>query len=567
MKGFQSLVRLELVNLFGLNTYRYTKDPKEKKKKLALLIALGFVGVVLMGYAGVTAYALADFGLADKIPMLFALLAFVLQLGLGAMKAKSLIYREKDLELLTALPIRGTQVAAARMVRLYVDGLILTTLVMLPSMILCGIYTDAGALFYVGILPALLILPILPVAISAWVGILFAAIISRFRHKVLAEVILVVIMMVGMFAVAAATSTNTMTVGTDSKVSSAESTETAEKTTEKLSEEEKEKQKEEQRRQENERMKAKMSAAARDALQSLESSFPPARILGEGLQKPDIMVLLIYLLISLSIFGVTVFIIGRNFFSISEKLRTVTRHREYQLEHLAEQSVMKALVKKEAAGYFSSGIYVANTIVGPVLAIGISVAMAFIDLSKPFADMPMIHADAILPYLVGGFFSMMSISSCSISMEGKNWWIPRSLPISTKEILGAKALFNMIFLAPVYGLMEVILLFTVRANLADRLWLILIPLAGIPFAVLFGLFLNLKFPKFHWENATEVVKQSAASGLSLLGGFVMILPGMGAMLLPEGYRHILNPVVLLLIAGLTWLLYRKVMNYPLEDRL
>ena len=243
MKGFQSLVRLELVNLFGLNTYRYTKDPKEKKKKLALLIALGFVGVVLMGYAGVTAYALADFGLADKIPMLFALLAFVLQLGLGAMKAKSLIYREKDLELLTALPIRGTQVAAARMVRLYVDGLILTTLVMLPSMILCGIYTDAGALFYVGILPALLILPILPVAISAWVGILFAAIISRFRHKVLAEVILVVIMMVGMFAVAAATSTNTMTVGTGSKVSSVESTETAEKTTEKLSEEEKEKQK------------------------------------------------------------------------------------------------------------------------------------------------------------------------------------------------------------------------------------------------------------------------------------------------------------------------------------
>ena len=157
------------------------------------------------------------------------------------MKAKSLIYREKDLELLTALPIRGTQVAAARMVRLYVDGLILTTLVMLPSMILCGIYTDAGVLFYVGILPALLILPILPVAISAWVGILFAAIISRFRHKVLAEVSLVVIMMVGMFAVAAATSTNTMTVGTDSKVSSVESTETAEKTTEKLSEEEKEK--------------------------------------------------------------------------------------------------------------------------------------------------------------------------------------------------------------------------------------------------------------------------------------------------------------------------------------
>ena len=328
--------------------------------------------------------------------------------------------------------------------------------------------------------------------------------------------------------------------------------------------EEKEKQKEEQRRQENERMKAKMSAAARDALQSLESACPPAGILGEGLQKPDFLVLLIYLLISLVFFVITVFVLGRNFFAISARLRTVSRHREYQMEALKEQSVMKALVKKEAARYFSSGIYVANTIVGPILAIGFAVALAFIDLSKPVKDLPMVHMESALPYLLGGFFSMISISSCSISMEGKNWWIPRSLPLSTREILGAKALFNLIFLAPVYCLMEVILMFTVRVSLADRLWLLLVPLVGIPFSVLFGLFLNLKFPKLHWENATEVVKQSAASGLSLLGGFAILLPGVGAMVLPDGYRHLLNPVMILVIAGVSWLLYRKVMSFPLE---
>ena len=572
MKEFRVLARLELINLFGLNTYRYTKDPKEKKKKLALLIALGFVGVVLMGYAGGTAYALADFGLADKIPMVYALLAFLLQLGLGAMKAKSLIYRETDLDLLTALPFRGTHVAAARIVRLYVDGLILTTLVMLPGMIICGIHTGAGALFYVGILPAFLILPILPVAISAWVGILFAAIISRFRHKVLAEVLLVVIMMVGMLAVSAAFSTNTMTAGGDNGVSSSGSASTVEKSTERSVESSAEKttaaltkeEKEAEKQAENERMKAKLSAAAKNAIQGLESAFPPARILGEGLQKPDFPILLVYLAISLLVFAITVFILGRNFFAISARLRTVTRHREYQMEALKEQSVMKALVKKEAARYFSSGIYVSNTIVGPVLAIGFSVALAFMDLSKQIEGWPMIHLEAALPYLLGGFFSMMSISSCSISMEGKNWWIPRSLPLSTREILGAKALFNLIFLAPVYGLMEVILMFTVRANLVDRLWLLLIPLAGIPFSVLLGLFLNLKFPKLHWENATEVVKQSAASGLSLLGGFALLIPGMGAMVLPDGYRHLMNPVMILVIAGISWLLYRKVMSYPLK---
>lgn len=584
MKEIRVLARLELINLFGLNTYRYTKAPKEKRKKLALLMALGLVGVVLMGYTGGTAYALADFGLADKIPMVYVLLAFALQLGLGAMKSKSLIYRETDLELLTALPIRGIHVAAARMVRLYVDGLILTLLVLLPGMILCGIYTGAGALFYVAILPVLLILPILPVAISAWVGILFAAIIARFRHKVLAEVLLVVILMVGMLILSAAFSTNTMTAGSEDRGSSSGSMSSAEgiaglstepsselstkqsaeslteAATEKLSDEEKEA----RRQAENERIKAKLSATVKDTLQGLESAFPPARLLGEGLLRTDFLILLSYLLISLLVFGGTVFILGRSFFRLSARLRTVTRHREYQLEALKAQSVMKALVKKEAAGYFSSGIYVANTIVGPILAIGFAVALAFMDLSKPVKDWPMIHLESALPYLLGGFFSMLSISSCSISMEGKNWWIPRSLPLSTREILGAKALFNLIFLAPVYGLMEVILLFTLRVSLADRLWLLLIPLAGIPFSVFFGLFLNLKFPKLHWENATEVVKQSAASGLSLLGGFVLLLPGVGAMLLPDGYRHLMNPVMILVIAGLSLLLFRKVMSYPLE---
>ena len=213
MSEFRVLAKLELVNLFGLNTYRYTRDKKEKKKKKALLIALFFVGFMLMGYMLSTAYGLAYFGLADKIPMVFFLLAFMLQLGLGAFKSKSLIYREKDLELLSGLPVRGTHVAAARMVRLYVEGLIVTTLVVLPSMILCGVDTGAGALFYVGILPAIFILPILPAAISAWVGILFAAIISRFRHKVLAEVLLVITLVIGMFILSAAMSTNTMTGG------------------------------------------------------------------------------------------------------------------------------------------------------------------------------------------------------------------------------------------------------------------------------------------------------------------------------------------------------------------
>ena len=568
MSEFRVLAKLELVNLFGLNTYRYTRDKKEKKKKKALLITLFFVGLMLMGYMLSTAYGLAYFGLADKIPMVFFLLSFMLQLGLGAFKSKSLIYREKDLDLLSGLPVRGTHVAAARMVRLYVEGLIVTTLVVLPSMILCGVDMGAGALFYVGILPAIFILPILPAAVSAWIGILFAAIISRFRHKVLAEVLLVIILVIGMFILSAAMSTNTMTGGetgnkTETVINGENDTvngDDTDKTDKKLTK----KERREQKKLEAERMKAKMSVAAEKAINSLEDGCPPARILGRALLKHDFAVILIYFLISIVTLGLTSFVIGKNFFRLSSRLRTVTRHREYHLEAMAEQSVMKALVKKEAAQYFSSGIYVSNTIVGPLLAVGMSIALAFIDLSKPVPDLPSANLEAGIPYLLGGFFSMMSISACSVSFEGKRWWLSRSLPLSSKEILGAKAIFNLIVLTPVYVVMEVILLFVMRVNLMDRLWLLLIPLAAMPFAVLFGLILNLRFPKMHWENEVEVVKQSASSGLSLLGGFVIILPGLGAVFLPDTFRNILNLAVVLVISWLAWLMYRKICGCNLE---
>lgn len=548
MKELWAMIRLELINLFGLNTYRYTRDPKEKRKKRALLIALIFVGLVLVGYAVGVSCLFAGFGLAKKLPMLFITLGFLLQLMLGAMKSKSLLYRERDLELLSGLPVSGMEVATARIVRLYVEGMIINALFLLPSMIICGIYTNAGVLFYLSVFLMILILPILPAAVSAWVGILFAAIISRFRHKVLAEVLLVLVLVIGIFVVSAAMSTNTMTSGVVETV--AEGSESGKGFDD------------------NEAMKAKVKEAVTSAIEQFESACPPLKQFGEALGKPDLPVLLIYALCSLSIMALTGFFIGRNFFRISARLRTVSRHRDYQLEAMAEQSVMKTLVKKEAARYFSSGVFVSNTIVGPAMALAAAVALAFFDVSRPIENLKglpfPVDIRGGLPFVFGALFSMMSISSSLISIEGKNWWILRSLPLSSGEILGAKALFNLIVIAPVYGLTEVILLFTVRAGLSDRLWMLLIPGVSILCSVLLGLLLNLRYPKFHWETETEVVKQSAASGLSLLCGVVLILPAMGAMILPELYRNLLYLVLFFVLSGLCYVFFRKLKDYPLE---
>ena len=69
------------------------------------------------------------------------------------------------------------------------------------------------------------------------------------------------------------------------------------------------------------------------------------------------------------------------------------------------------------------------------------------------------------------------------------------------------------------------MLFFVRAGIVTKLWFLLLPLVYIVFSAVWGLFLNIKFPKFSWESETEVVKQSASVGISILGIFAVIIPG------------------------------------------
>ena len=203
MKEFRTLTRLELLNMFGLNEFKYMKDPQGKRKKGILLIVFAVLGVMLLGYSMAGALGLRELELTGKIPFLYFLVSFLVQMMLGAIKAKSQLYRERDMELLAGLPVKGLSIGAARMVRMYAEGILVWAGVFLPAMIVYGVDRQENKLFFLMLIPVCLIAPILPVVFSAWVGIVFAAIIARTRHKVLIEVVLMLVVVIGMFILSA----------------------------------------------------------------------------------------------------------------------------------------------------------------------------------------------------------------------------------------------------------------------------------------------------------------------------------------------------------------------------
>ena len=537
-----TLSKNELVNFLGVNELRKVKDPTAKKQKGFIFGMLIFLYICLAGYTAGQAAILSTIGTAEYIPVLFFLTAFSMNLVIGIYRAKATIYRESDLDLVSAFPLSGVDIVASRVFRLYFDNLVIGAAVIIPAFLVYGIMAGCGALFFISIIPVCIISPILPTAIASWIGILFAAIISRNRHKVLTEVILALVIVIGSFAVSGVISAKTGLGSTSITVS--------------------------EKKKMDEQMKAEMAAALTEKMTGVEQAFPPFKLISEVLQNAEFVGILIYTLISIAVIVPTVMVIGKNFFGISRKLFSARNHKEYRMEELKKQSVITALVKKEAARYFSSGIYVSNTIVNPVMALILAVALGFVDLNKiveSAGKLPVeINVNNSIPFLLAVIYCMMTITASSVSMEGKSWWIMRVLPIGTKEILGAKLLFNMIFMAPFYLVTEIIMLFTVNAGALERIWIIIIPGITIVFSILFGLFLNLKFPKFNWENEVEVVKQSAAVGLSLVGTLPVLIACMEALILTETGLQLLNVGFSLVLIILSLLLYRSILNTKLE---
>ena len=535
MKHLITFTKLELLNLFGINVYKHVKDPAEKKRKAFLGATLLIVALILGGYLASGAYALTILGAGDKIPMLYSLLSCIFILMFGAFKAKANLYREKDLAFLASLPVKSLPIVTTRLIRSYAENALLNVLLILPAFLLSGILGNHGIAFFLNLALALLILPVFPTALTAWFGILISAVTARNRHKVLTETALALILGIGamilpIFFLPHGSSDDLQLIFSGNATS-------AEVTRE-------------------------LSLQVTKAFEDFEADFPIARHWGSLFLGENLGGFLLYGLASLILFFLTALVIGKNFFTISAKLFPQTEHREFHVTEIQSRTVLTALIQKEARRYFSCGIYVTNTIFGPVLGVVFAISLGFFDPMTLFPgaeNLPLeLNPQAGIPFLLGMIFSLMTLTASSISMEGKNWWILQSLPVSTKDVMHAKLLFNFLFLAPFYVLSEIILLFTVQANLLERLWLLLVPAAAILFSVTFGLLINKKLPKFQWESATEVVKQSAATGISMLSLFVILLPGVGAMLLKGSLLHLATLGFIAVTGAASFLIYRKV---------
>ncbi|HOE15426.1 MAG TPA: hypothetical protein PLH82_01915, partial [Candidatus Paceibacterota bacterium] len=132
-----------------------------------------------------------------------------------------------------------------------------------------------------------------------------------------------------------------------------------------------------------------------------------------------------------------------------------------------------------------------------------------------------------------GYFiiTITSTTSCTISLEGKQFWIIKSAPVKTENVFIAKALINIVSALPFLLIAIVLAIFLVKFSLIQILIYATVVLLGLLLITNLGLLINLFLPKMVWDQEVKVVKQSASVVVLMLLSFILDVLLFGASII------------------------------------
>ena len=490
MKPLLSLIKVSLnhdMNIFKINT---KKQSKFSKVFLPLLLT-GYIMIIFGVYANELIKKLTPAHMEYFVLTFLTLSVSILTIIEGIYKSGNLLFNCKDDDLLLSLPIKRRTILFIRTFKFYVFELLYNSLFLLPGIIVYAYHTTPSWTYYLSSFFALLLLPIIPVAISTIIGFLITSISSKFKGKNIAQTVVTTIFLLGIMY---------LSYNLDYFINNI----------------------------------VKQATSINDLITKI---YYPAGMYNKLVTNFQIKDLVEFIIINILILVIVILLLGKIYFKINSNNKKVLmtkkshKNKDYTIK---VNTPTVAIIKKELSRYVNSSVYIVNAGFGLVLfLLGCTVACIKFDsfaetILKTSPNLTIEKIRSILPAVMFAFVTftslMTSITSSIISLEGKTIHLLKSLPIRTIDIMKAKIYSALVVMIPCLIIGDMIIFIRFQF---DILSILLILLASILLPLLsetFGILVNLKYPKMDASNDTEVVKQSMSS-------MVATMTGMGASLL------------------------------------
>lgn len=205
--------------------------------------------------------------------------------------------------------------------------------------------------------------------------------------------------------------------------------------------------------------------------------------------------------------------------------KTAVKKTAYRETTAKQKTALQALSGKERMRFLGSPIYMLNCGLGLLLlpAMGIFLLIKGKEIAEPVASMLGTGPDGVTVLFTGVIClisSLNMISTPSVSLEGKNLWILKSLPVSSYEILNGKLQNHITFGIIPAAFTGVCTGAAFGASWPVILLVLLISYLHVYFIGLIGLYMGLKHANLSWSNENIPIKQSISILLTMVIGGV-----------------------------------------------
>lgn len=177
------------------------------------------------------------------------------------------------------------------------------------------------------------------------------------------------------------------------------------------------------------------------------------------------------------------------------------------------------------------------------------------------------YADIVLVVMFGLsiFISTTnSITSTSISREGKNIYFNKFIPVSYKEQILAKLLTGIII--GILGTVGVFIIASLFIKLPVYLVLmgIVLSILAVLFTSMAGILMDLRNPKLEWDSEQKAVKQNMNSLVNMLGCYLVAAIAIVPLMIYRTNQFILFAILTAAFLIINFGLYKLIMSFGIK---
>ena len=498
---FKALLKKQFMELGAfLTNDRKTGGRRSPKATVGFALFFGGILLLMMFSFGMMAWPLAQamvpIGQGWLYFLSMELMALLMAVIMGAFAGYSGLFAAKDNELLLAMPIPPWMILTVRLLTLLTTNFMCVLLAWVPTVFVYTLYAETPLGAVLSALPMAVFLAGISAVLSAIIGWVVAEVSGRVRNKNAVVVVLSLVFMGGYF------------VGMQ-------------------------------------KLQSTLQSLLRGLSDDADARAKAGLLYHLGhAAEGDGLALLVFGVVVLAAMAAFCGVLGRHYLHWMTTKRTAKKA-VYRAKKTREAGLRRALLRRELLHLASSAAYLLNCALGTVM-LGIVGGVFLVKAEQIYVHaserIPAEFLPLLLCAIVCGGLAANLLAAPAVSLEGKSFWIIRSLPVTAWQTLRAKLDLHLLLTAVPAAFCTLCGGAAFRADVGELVLVLLVVLLFSGFTACFDLMAGLLWPNLHWISETAVIKQSLsgmaalfgswAAGLLLtVGGFALlrVLPGTGVL--------------------------------------